>query len=206
MSREHDYGEFGNELLDTVGDSWGIKDDLEKVRKAGLTQENKETWGYRDRAGNWHKREEPYYPYVSPSVGGGFAASRHYVKSEEESDAYHDIFNLIADGDEMSDEEYQKEMGLAQDRLKEAQENNESYQRVVYMRRLQNKINARIDVLEEKKRVKRKAVATRICPVCQSGLIVRSGKYGKFLACINSTKENNHGTYSLPIEKETSDE
>lgn len=36
------------------------------------------------------------------------------------------------------------------------------------------------------------------CRVCMTPLVVRSGKHGKFLACPNSTKANNHGTYAMP--------
>lgn len=36
------------------------------------------------------------------------------------------------------------------------------------------------------------------CKVCKSPLVVKKGKYGKFMACPMSTRENNHGTQSLP--------
>lgn len=36
------------------------------------------------------------------------------------------------------------------------------------------------------------------CKVCKCPLVVKKGKYGKFMACPMSTRENNHGTQSLP--------
>lgn len=37
----------------------------------------------------------------------------------------------------------------------------------------------------------------RKCRVCSTNMIKRSGKFGEFLCCPNSTKSNNHGTVSI---------
>lgn len=37
------------------------------------------------------------------------------------------------------------------------------------------------------------------CNVCGAIMIVRHGRYGAFLACPHSTRENSHGTRSLPM-------
>ena len=44
-----------------------------------------------------------------------------------------------------------------------------------------------------------------VCKVCSSPMIVKSGKFGKFLACPNSTRENNHGTMDMPHDHEGKD-